>query len=401
MAKTVGKVIKILGDIGYVSSEDLPGEEIWFHMSRVKWWDPPIREEDHTAFVLKMVSGRPQAWYMERVGEPAGPSSDSAHDSPTVHGNPKPSSGNLLDWAYLGYLPNALTALKEMAFKERWEFKNKPQDPERPFPILFSYLLHTFGRLFFENKIWINEAASVAAFNTGLVDCRYEDIHALFRPNRESRGQYWWLAGFCVAGEYANGQDLVRHFNPIPPPAHYFDDPSDLIYDIRAGKPECNWDHIIIENIDRFPREFIEDHCPPGFTVQETMAMTEGERELYFSELRRAVEEHARTYRVFMNRLKDGLDLAIKRVSWNFKTAIPQYYPKVRRLQLLLPICLVSDERVDLALAVEKTHSGKYLAHTIFSLDWAYRNARLVCKPDSDWLDPEEITEAAEEQPEG
>jgi hypothetical protein len=79
----------------------------------------------------------------------------------------------------------------------------------------------------------------------------------------------------------------------------------------------------------------------------------------------------------------------------------PQYYPRVERLQLLLPICLVSDENVDLALAVEKTASGNYLAHTVLPLDWAYTNARLICRPDSDWLTPTQIIEgvAPEQEP--
>lgn len=92
-----------------------------------------------------------------------------------------------------------------------------------------------------------------------------------------------------------------------------------------------------------------------------------------------------------MNRLRDAVDVSIKRVEWNFKTAIPTYYPRVRKVQLLLPVCLVSDETVDLALAVEKTASGSYLGHTALPLDWAYKNARLVCRPDSDWLAPDQI----------
>ena len=32
-------------------------------------------------------------------------------------------------------------------------------------------------------------------------------------------------------------------------------------------------------------------------------------------------------------------------------------------------------------------------------LDWAYNNARLVCRPLSDWLDPEMIT-GVDEEPE-
>ena len=93
-----------------------------------------------------------------------------------------------------------------------------------------------------------------------------------------------------------------------------------------------------------------------------------------------------------MNRVRDALDVSIKRVSWNFKTAIPQYYPPAKKLQLLLPLCLVSDDVVDVALAVERTVSGNYLAYTVLPLNWAYKNARLICRPDSDWLAPEQIS---------
>lgn len=99
-----------------------------------------------------------------------------------------------------------------------------------------------------------------------------------------------------------------------------------------------------------------------------------------------------------MNRVRDAVDLSIKRVSWNFKTAVPQYYPRIRRLQLLLPICLVSDDTVDMALAVEKTPAGAYLGHTVLPLDWAYKNARLICRPDSDWLAADDIIEKEEER---
>jgi hypothetical protein len=33
-------------------------------------------------------------------------------------------------------------------------------------------------------------------------------------------------------------------------------------------------------------------------------------------------------------------------------------------------------------------------------LDWAYKNARLVCRPDSDWLAPKEISPEADEDEE-
>ena len=83
--------------------------------------------------------------------------------------------------------------------------------------------------------------------------------------------------------------------------------------------------------------------------------------------------------------------LAEKRIRWNFKTAIPQYYPRFNLMSLLLPLALINDEVVDIALVVTKNPSGSYLGRTILPLDWAYMNARLVCRPDSDWLVPQRV----------
>ena len=32
--------------------------------------------------------------------------------------------------------------------------------------------------------------------------------------------------------------------------------------------------------------------------------------------------------------------------------------------------------------------SNVYVATTVLSLDWAYSNARLIARPDTEWLDP-------------
>ncbi|MBZ5569740.1 MAG: DUF3825 domain-containing protein [Acidobacteriia bacterium] len=295
--------------------------------------------------------------------------------------------------------PNILAELNGFALNERWEFKNAPRNPDHPLPILHSYIFHTFQRLVLESKILVNEEAGFAAFNTGLVDPRYEIIYALFSPNDDPRAP-WQLTAFCTAGEGAAGQNLVRHFNPLPASAHYFDNPADLLYDTRVGKPEMDWKHVIVDRIDRYPQEFVEDHWPTGFVARDTSEMAHEDRKSYYAELGEAIQADNRTYRRIMNRVKDAVDLSIKRASWNFKTAVPQYYPRVRKLQLLLPVCLISDERVDLALAVEKTQSGSYLGHTALPLDWAYKNARLICRPDSDWLAPQEIIEEVEEEEE-
>src|SRR5207244_8218706 len=132
------------------------------------------------------------------------------------------------------------------------------------------------------------------AFNTGLVDPRYESIYALFAPNEDPRA-HWQLAGFCIAGEGADGQNLVRHFAPLPAAAHYFDNPVDLLYDARVGDPKPDWRHIIIERIDRYPDEFVRDHWPSGFPTKNVAQLTDDERLNYYRDLGNAVESDSLT----------------------------------------------------------------------------------------------------------
>jgi hypothetical protein len=380
--RLTGKVVRILGEYGFVASDSLPGQDLYF---KVAWFRGalPLAEGETVTFQTKTYGENVQARFLSRPGE----------ERPELRGPSRPGAGRLLDWAYFGYLPNVLGELQGLALKERWEFSRVAADAAHPLPILWSYLRQTFARLVLENKVLVNDRATFGAFNTGLVDSRYEPIHALFTPQNDPRAS-WQLAGFCIPGEGADGQNLVRHFSPLPAPAHYFDQSTDLLYDARAGKPELSWNHVVIDRIDRYPTEFIEDHWPTGFERRDERAMSLDQRKAYFAALGKAIEADKRIYRRIMSRVRDAVDLSIKRVSWNFKTAVPQYYPPVRKLQLLLPLALMSDDTPDLALAVEKTQSGSYLAHTVLPLDWAYSNARLICRPDSDWLDPSTVIES-------
>ena len=86
------------------------------------------------------------------------------------------------------------------------------------------------------------------------------------------------------------------------------------------------------------------------------------------------------------NRLNDAIELAQKRAQWNYRTAVPAYYPTKGTMTLLLPLDLTDDERPDVALVSELMPTGVYVGHTILTMRMAYNNARLVSRPDSDWL---------------
>ena len=301
----------------------------------------------------------------------------------TTRDNSGKIPNNLMQWAYMGDFRKVVNDLKNMALKERWYYKT--QNPSFPFPILSKYLTYTFFRLSTE-KDKIRIANQYASFNTGLVNNLYEPIYALFEKNRIQGRQEWYFHEFCISGVGKAGKILASNFNPLPERANYFSNPSELIYDSNAPEPQLNWNHIILENVSRLPFEFLEDNKPTDFLFRDTSNMTTVEKSDYFSDLATAIENDSRKFRAIKNRFADSLDLALKRVEWNFKTAIPMYYPSNNNMSLLLPLSLIDDDTIDLALVTEKTQSGNYLGHTILPLDWAYSNARLITRPDSDWL---------------
>jgi hypothetical protein len=301
----------------------------------------------------------------------------------------------LFDWAYFPNFDFVIETLRSMALEETWEFGDHGDQPSRH-PILRSFLRWTFHRLWMEGKI--SEFGTMAAFNTGLVDHRYEPIYAICDRNRSGAGNRpWYFRGFCIAGEDTLGKALVRTFNPLPASPHYFQRQEHMFYDLAAPAPIVDWEHIIVENNSRLPAPFRAEHCPAGFSLREESQMTIEERDDYTEALRAAFKHDAKTYRQAMNRISDAITLSLKRVRWNFKTAIPQYYPTRNQMCLLLPLALINDQQVDLALVVERMPSGAYQGHTILPLDWAYMNARLVCRPDSDWLAPKEIQQTGGE----
>ncbi len=249
----------------------------------------------------------------------------------------------LQKFAYLGYdIGILLQNLKSLAMAEEWEYLNTPN--YKPLPILYNYLFHTFTRVQEEGKII--EKNGLASFNTGLITTNQQEIFMLFKKTIKG---YSYLQ-FCNESD-----NILSKFNPLPERAKYFDDPSDLSFDPRLDL-RVNIDHIIDDplNFERFPADI------------------------------QALPKHQ-----LINTFNGAIEHAKKRIRRNYKTAIPQYFrgkyiPK-GQLQLLLPLCLRDHTKADLALAVYKS-DGFYSGRTCLTLDMAINNARLIAKPDDEWL---------------
>lgn len=249
----------------------------------------------------------------------------------------------LRNFAYIHDIDQKLEELASIAQPENWSYRHTPS-PHK-LPILFNYLFYTFARLHEEGKVACSTDGTRACFNTGLVTPNQEEVFAYLVPNKNPDQQAWFLAKFCRESD----RDLLV-FGQLPDTAHYFSDPSELLYNTTLDLRK-NVDHIIDDNKGRFPEPF--------------RSMVDN------YQLRIALD--------------GSIEHAKKRVTRNYKTAVPQYYQG--RIQLLLPLCMTNRSNADLALVVYR-QGDVYLASTCLTLDMAYNNARLLARPDTEWLEP-------------
>ena len=75
---------------------------------------------------------------------------------------------------------------------------------------------------------------------------------------------------------------------------------------------------------------------------------------------------------------------AIEKIKANYKLAVPHYYKN--KIQLLVPLCFGKNENPDVALVLDQQKNGNYLATTCLSMEMAYIDARLIARPESNWL---------------
>ncbi len=187
--------------------------------------------------------------------------------------------------------------------------------------------------------VQIGGDGKLACFNTGLYTQNFEPIFAFLEANRMPDRQSWVLKGFFKESDYH-----LKPFPRLPERASYFRNVSDLVFDYRLDI-RINRDHILTDpdNLARLPQNL---QTPTTF---------------------------------------DGaVAIAKKKVSANYKLAVPQYYEG--RIQLLIPLGF-DPSKADVALVITKENQF-YTGHTCLTLKMAYNNARLIAKPDSDWLRP-------------
>ena len=247
--------------------------------------------------------------------------------------------------------------LASVALPETWDDDNSGR-----YSILFNYFRYYTRRILEEGR-WVEAVSpggsNIGAFDTGLLSRHFEPIYAVFEENSKPDRQPW------VHKEWASpSSPRMRDFDVGQVHrALFFTDPAEVVYDPRLPVLP-NLDHVVDDNVDRYPPELRENDY-----------------------LRHAA-------------LERGIQVAAAKARTNWRLAAPQFYwppsGAPGHVQLLLPLSLVDPERVDLALVVDRTpayaedpdaEDASYRAHTVLPLEWAYRNARLITRPEAYWLD--------------
>ena len=237
-----------------------------------------------------------------------------------------------------------IQALAELAEPEPWTSINGPMNDR-----LLNYILYTFKRVYELDLISISEDGSFCVFNTGLITKNGNDIYGFFTKNQRPNAQPWFFSEFLVDSD----RKLTKSKFSQPKIAQYLSSPEETYFDITK-KITFNSDHIFDdhwEEDDRFP-----------------------------SELKKLGKN------VACSLIRDAFQTTIKKIHRNNRLAVPQFYKG--QIMYLLPIRIPIDDNNDyiMALGIEKVSSGDYRANTIFTLEIAYKLARLVMKPESNWL---------------
>lgn len=228
-------------------------------------------------------------------------------------------------------------------------------------PKLRNYLNYTFKRLVeleqaspgtyfvYDNaKDWI-------AFNTGLQNIHGADLLAIFQRYRPREGD----AGgqdrpdWVFKGAHAPSDHQYRdHFGMnVPDIAWYSTDSRDYVFDVAYHLERDVFDHLFERAKERAGLPNVSDE-------------------------------------VVRNYLRGALENLVPKIRRNYKVAIPVYYVEERRMQLLLPFVSATGTDTSCFLVEREDATKTYRLKTIFDLDQAYFSARLITRPDKDWLNP-------------
>lgn len=241
----------------------------------------------------------------------------------------------------------------QQAFKDRHKYSEVPK--------LKNYLNYTFVRLLAleqtspgQHFVFSNDNQWVT-FNTGLQNSFGADLYAIFqayKPKAIGTGLVVkpdWVYKGCNPATDRQYREVFG--NKLPKLAWYSTDSKDYVFDTSYSLDKDAFDHLF-------------------------------ERAKERAGLPNATDEAVRNY------LRGAIENLVPKIVRNYKVAIPVYYVEEKRMQMLLPFVSADSKHISAFLVDRDDQHCCYKLKTIFDLDHAYFAARLITRPDKDWLNP-------------
>lgn len=228
--------------------------------------------------------------------------------------------------------------------------------PATAYPKLRNYLNYTFLRLLFleeedgGNYFITSKDGKNICFNSGLQDQFGHDLllsFSQFNGDTDEPHSDWVYNGTITPG----ADTYVDKFGTgTPKLAWYTKDSRDYIFNLDYQFNEEFFDHILARAKTRAGMSQMSDEI----------------------------------IKCYLNGVLKNL---IPKIQRNYKVAIPVYYVDARKMQLLLPFPTM-DGTTSAFLVDRDDERRRYTLKTILDMDQAYFAARLITRPDEDWLKP-------------
>lgn len=232
--------------------------------------------------------------------------------------------------------------------KENWDLEEK-----NDIRILRRHILLTFARCKEQSKILYSNDNEYCATNTSLLsEYGGKDVMMVFKKNayrdcfdKNPYQKEWYLWAFKTSAD----RDYMDIFKgKVPEMATYTDNVEDFFFNPNINI-EVDIEHIVEDNWERInknialPKEVVQ-YMIPGV-----------------------------------------IDVAIKKAKRNYRLVIPEYHHD--KIGYIMPIIfpIGDDKYTTMALIIEKLENI-YRANTIFDVKSAYSKARILMKPETNWL---------------
>ncbi|KAL0478172.1 guanine nucleotide exchange factor VAV2 [Acrasis kona] len=286
-----------------------------------------------------------------------------------------------------------ISYLASMAEEEYWGHEKR---------ILTGYLNQTFKRLVEEGKVlsYCNPDPVILIWHTGLLSrptFGTIDIYCILVRNDVSAFNQnspnptsWSIAKFITMNRFAHTLDLKREISK-----------QTNITDVKyRGVPEQLQRANYFAGAKCFSQFVFNADVPLNkYAINKSHLLDHPER--FPAEIREADQE------VLLDSIMSAIDVSIRKAKSNYRTAIPTFFRDKNaggdgKLTLLLPITLhYGDKKLpQVAVAIEyicddclddyndnTTRAREYyIVKTLFTMEIAYKDARLLQKIEQDWL---------------